>query len=190
MDQFLNLLIFGITFYLTLRFFRKNGAWSIQNGLPAFRFFTVQSNVFCAVAALLLCFMPSAAWVWTLKYIGTAAVTVTMLTVFLFLGPQYGYRKMLSGADLFMHLLTPVLAIVSFLTIERRPMPLPTALLGILPVLLYGVLYLYKVVQAPEDRRWEDFYGFNKGGKWPISFTVMTAGALVICTVFFLLQNR
>ena len=29
-------------------------------------------------------------WVWLLKYAGTAAVTVTMLTVFLFLAPSVG----------------------------------------------------------------------------------------------------
>lgn len=190
MDLFLNALIFCLTLVLTLRFFHKDGTWKFGNGSAAFRFFTVLSNVFCAAAALLMCGASSSSWVWTLKYTGTAAVTVTMLTVFLFLGPNYGYKKMLTGTDLYMHLITPLLAILSFLGFEKRAMTVQTALLGVLPVLLYGMVYLYKVVYAPENKRWDDFYGFNKDGKWPISFAAMLAGGLAVSMLFLFLQNR
>lgn len=190
MEIFLNVLISSLTLVLTIRFFRKDGTWHIRNGAAAFRYFTVLSNVFCAAAALLMCFASSVSWVWTLKYIGTVAVTVTMLTVFLFLGPNLGYKKLLTGPDLYMHLVTPLMAIVSFVFFERRGMTIRTALLGVLPVLLYGVLYLYKVVYAPEHKRWEDFYGFNKNGKWPVSFAAMLAGGFTVCILFLFLQNR
>ena len=190
MDRFLNALIFVITLFSTARFFYRDGSWSLKNGASAFHYFTVQSNVFCAAAALLMCFVPSLRWVWTLKYIGTAAVTVTMLTVFLFLGPNMGYKKLLTGSELFMHLVTPLLAILSFFFLEKRHMPLSTALLGVLPVLLYGLLYLHKVVRVSAEKRWEDFYGFNKNGKWPISFAVMVLGAFAISLGFMFLQNR
>ena len=36
-------------------------------------------------------------------------------------------------------------------------------------------LYINRVLFAPEGRRWEDFYGFNKGGKWPLSLAAMLA---------------
>ena len=42
-----------------------------------------------------------------------------------------------------------------------------------------------KVVYAPEDERWEDFYGFNKGGKWPLAYAGMVAGTIVICVLFW-----
>ena len=190
MEIFLNALIFTLTLILTIRFFYKNGSWSISNGAASFRYFTVLSNVFCAAAAFLMCLAPSSAWAWTLKYIGTVAVTVTMLTVFLFLGPNLGYKKMLSGTELFMHLVTPILAIISFIGFEKRGMTFQTALLGVLPVLFYGILYLYKVVYAPETKRWDDFYGFNKNGKWPVSFAIMLAGSLAVCMTFLFLQNR
>lgn len=189
MDIFLNALIFVLTLTLTVRFFHKDGTWHISNGTAAFRFFTVLSNELCAAAALLMCLTPSEPWVWTFKYIGTAAVTVTMLTVFLFLGPNLGYKKMLTGSDLYMHLVTPLLAIVSFVCFEKRGMTIQTALYGVLPVLLYGILYLYKVVYAPEHKRWDDFYGFNKNGKWPVSFAAMLTGGLTICMLFLLFQN-
>ena len=189
MDAFLNALIFFLTLILTVRFFHKDGEWRIGNGTVFFRFFTVLSNVFCAAAAFLMCFAPSFPLVWTLKYIGTVAVTVTMMTVFLFLGPNMGYKKLLTGTDLYMHLVTPLLAILSFFCFEKRGMTVRTALLGVLPVLLYGILYLYKVVYAPENKRWDDFYGFNKNGKWPVSFAAMTAGGFAVCILFLFLQN-
>ena len=156
------------------------------------RFFTVLSNLFCAGAALLMCHFPYSRGVWMLKYAGTTAVTVTMLTVFLFLAPSMGkggLAKLLKGADLFMHLITPLLALVSFCVFEKRGMSFGTALFGMISVILYGPWYLYRVVYAPEEKRWEDFYGFNKGGKWPVSFAMMAAGTFLICMGLMALQN-
>ncbi len=185
----MNAAIFLLTAFLTARFFYRNAVWRLKNGIGAFKYFTVLSNVFCAAAALLMCLAPAREWVWTLKYVGTAAVTVTMLTVVFFLGSTLGYRKLFTGTDLFMHLVTPLLAIVSFCLLERRGLRFSTALLGVLPVLLYGGLYLYKVLCAPPEKRWEDFYGFNRGGKWPISYAAMLLGAFAVSMVFLLVQN-
>ena len=186
----INALIFIITLYLVLRDTRGDGHFDSQKVCFAFRFFTELSNVFCAFTALFMCLLPGANWVWVLKYIGTAAVTVTLLTVFLFLGPSTGNLKaLLTGNGLFMHLITPLLAIVSFSVFEKRGMSFSIALLGMLPVILYGFLYLYKVVFSPEDKRWDDFYGYNKGGKWPIAFALMMIGAFVVCMLLMGLQN-
>ena len=93
-DIILNVLVFLATAVLVLSFLRKDGQWYPERIKKAFRFFTCQSNAFCAAACLAeavsaLCGdIPE--WIWMLKYIGTAAVTVTMLTVFLFLAPGIG----------------------------------------------------------------------------------------------------
>ena len=63
------------------------------------------------------------------------------------------------------------------------------ALTGLLPVVLYGPLYLYKILYAPEGKRWDDFYGFNKSGKWPAAFAAMLAGTFLICMGIMALQN-
>ena len=55
MNTLLNVLIFSLTLILTIRFFRKDGIWHIKNGAVAFRYFTVLSNVLCALAALCMC---------------------------------------------------------------------------------------------------------------------------------------
>ncbi len=191
MDRFLNAFIFAVTFAFTLGFFFKDGKWAPAQAAKAFRFFTVQSNVLCASAALLMCFASAQPWIWLLKYVGTAAVTVTMLTVFLFLGPSMGgYGELLKGRDFFLHLLTPLLALLSFCVFEKRGLSFRAAMWGLLPVVLYGALYLYKVVYAPAERRWEDFYGFNRGGKWPVAFAAMLLGGFLICLALMFLQNR
>ena len=196
-DVILNLLIFAVTLVLVAGVFRKDGKWTPERGRKAFRFFTCQSNVLCAAAALATAAARLAGaipeWVWILKYMGTAAVTVTMLTVFLFLAPSVGkdwYDVLLKGpANLFMHLLTPLMALLSFCVFEKRGMTFAQSLWGLVPIACYGPLYLYKILYAPEEKRWEDFYGFNKGGKWPAAFAAMVAGTFLICMGIRALQN-
>ena len=113
-----------------------------------------------------------------------------MLTVFLFLAPSIGsLGPLLKGNDVFMHLLTPIMAIVSFGFFEKRGMGFSTALLGMLPVVLYGCWYLYKTVYAPAEKRWEDFYGYNKNGKWYVSFALMVVGTFLLCMLLLLLSR-
>ena len=186
LDLVINALIFVCTALCFVLDFRQEGIWSWKNGARALRFFTILSNLFCACACLAVVFcLRSGAlprWVWIVKYVGTSAVTVTLLTVMVFLGPALGYKSQLSGAGFYYHLVGPLLAIVSFCFLERVfDLSFVLSLLGIVPVLLYGLFYLYKVVLCPEEKRWEDFYGYNKSGKWPISFAAMMVGAFVIC---------
>ena len=155
------------------------------------KFFTALSNVFCAVACLAVAVsrmagdLPRA--VLTLKYMGTVAVTLTLMTVLFFLMPQYGARKMFAGADLWLHLICPLLALLSYFAWDHASMPFAWVLLGMLPVVLYGVLYLWKVVLCPKEKRWDDFYGFNRNGRWPVYFTGMITGAFFICVLLWAL---
>ena len=196
-DIILNLAIVLATPLLLIRFWRRTGRQDREKFRAAFRFFTVLSNILCSVTALvmLVALLAGAVpeWVWILKYIGTAAVTVTMLTVFLFLAPSVGkdwYDVLLKSlGDLFMHLLTPLMALVSFCVFERRGMTFPRSLFGLLPVALYGPVYLYHILYAPEQKRWNDFYGFNRGGRWPVAMAGMLAGTFLMCLGIMALQN-
>ena len=172
MQSALNLLIFFCTAAAYLACFHDETGWGVEKGAAALRYFTILSNLFCALAALALALSllggTAPRWIWLWKYVGTAAVTVTLLTVVFFLAPAAGFRALLSGRDLYLHLIGPLLAIASFCFGERLyPLSLPLALTGLLPVLLYGGVYLYKVVLCPEEKRWEDFYGYNKTGNGP-----------------------
>ena len=73
------------------------------SGSRAFMYFTVDSNVLCAIASLLIAGcqirreVPPGIFIF--KYVGTTAVTVTLMTVLLFLGPVLGYGGMFSGIN-------------------------------------------------------------------------------------------
>ena len=185
----INTIIFLTTTILLISRFRKDGRWDIQRGLKAFRYFTVLSNAFCAISALVLLISEMSGSVspaaLLFKYLGTVSVTVTFLTVMLFLGPTQGYKKMLGGQDIYMHLIGPLLATISFCFLEKREMTLATAMIGVIPVLIYGLVYLYKVIYVPEDKRWDDFYGFNRGGRWPVAFAAMIGGAAAACVLLW-----
>ena len=145
------------------------------------RYFTVLSNLLCAAAALAVAGMrlrgAVSAGILLFKFVGTVAVMVTLLTVVLFLWKLYGYKNLLSGPDFWLHLICPLLALLSWLLWDRTPLTPGQALFGVLPVLLYGCMYLYKVVVR---KTWEDFYGFNRDGKWPVSFAVMLVGTALL----------
>ena len=188
----INAIIFVATFAIDLSYFRKDGTWNLGHGLKQFRFFTVLSNNLCAIAALMMAISQISGnvpqWIFMMKYLGTMSVTLTFLTVLLFLGPtQGGYGKWFFERDFFyMHLIGPLLAILSFCLLERRRLSFGNAMTGLVPVVLYGAVYLYKVILAPEERRWEDFYGFNRGGMWPITGAVMLVGASAVCVLYWL----
>ena len=154
------------------------------------RFFTVLSNLLCALAALIVAVCRLGGdlpfWAGVLKYIGTAAVTVTFMTVICFLGPTLGWKQMLTGPDLWLHLVCPVLAIVSLLLWDKPAMPFGMVFLGFAPVPVYGVMYIYRVLWAPEARRWKDFYGFNRDGKWLRSYIAMAIGSFLVSLVLWL----
>ena len=185
----LNFITFAVTTLLIALYFWKDGKWCPERVRNAFKYFTVQSNALCALSALFMMMFPESEWAYYLKIIGTAGVTVTMLTVLIFLGPTIGYQYMFKGSDLFMHLLTPLMALVSLCFFERRGIEFGAAFVGMIPVVLYAPLYSYKIFLAPDGKRWDDFYGFNRNGKWRVSYLLMHLGTAIICIGLYLLLN-
>ena len=120
-----------------------------------------------------------------IKYSATVCVSVTLSTVMLFLGPiVYGYKSLFHGPDLFMHLICPLMAIVNYFAWDKPAGPFAIVFLGALPVLLYALLYLTRVVYR---KTWDDFYAFNRDGRWPVSFALMMVLALVLAILLWVL---
>ena len=156
-----------------------------------FRYFTTDSNILCAVSALFMLYSQffaagNIAWIQVFKFVGTVSVTLTMLTVLFFLAPTQGWKEMFEGSNLYMHLVNPLLAIVSILLFDGGGvMTLPQSLIGLCPTVFYGAAYSYYVLVK---QRWKDFYGFNRGGRWYISVGAMLIATLLICVVLKLLK--
>ena len=176
-------------------FFSGSGNMHVNRSV-IFRYFTVDSNILCALSCIPPLFFrdkPGSKSIMLFRYAGTTSVTVTMMTVLLFLGPVYGYASMFSNWNLWLHLLGPVLAVVSFVWLEREEASLEKRdiLLAILPVIVYGIVYYVMVVWVgSENGGWPDFYMFNAGGKWYLSFGAMLVGTALIALILRRMKIR
>ncbi len=193
----LNLVLFVLVACCLAVFFTRGGAGNMRvYGKYCFQFFTVDSNVLAAVAALLLAAAQLRSlrgggepplWTVALKYVGTVAVSVTFFTVVCFLGPVFGFRGMFAGNNLFLHLICPLLAIFSCFLLETQPpLRFRSTLLGLLPTLVYGAIYVVMVVFR---RRWYDFYGFNMGGRWYLSAAMMLIATYLLALGLWALRR-
>ncbi len=194
----MNLLIFILVCWCLAAFFTRGGEGNMQVfGKYCFMFFTVDSNILAAVAALLLAALQLRdmisggrnipLWAMALKYVGTVAVSVTFFTVVCFLGPVFGFWGMFAGNNFFLHLICPLLAIFSCFLLEAEPpLRFRSTLLGLLPTFVYGVVYIVMVVFR---RAWYDFYGFNMGGFWYLSAALMLIATYLLALGLWALRR-
>ncbi len=197
----LNFVTIGLVLAGVLGFFIPLGddGFMAVTGVTCFRYFTVDSNVFLAItSAISLPFlgyclfkpdkkMPE--WVSILFFLGNASTMVTFMTVLLFLGPTQGFSLMYAGTSLYLHALAPIFGLLSYF-ISPRNMRFSFAWMGVLPVILYGAIYLTMVVFITEFHGgWNDFYGFNVGGMWPISLLIMLLATLLLSYILFFLRK-
>ena len=114
-----------------------------------------------------------------LNYASTAAVAVTFFTVLLFLGPLYGHRYMYLGANLFFHLLIPLLAMLAFCLMEEKRLSFRESFLPVICPLIYGICY-YINIQINGIGEWpdtNDFYGFLN---WGLAFGFVIFGGILL----------
>lgn len=165
-------------------------------GTICFRYFTIDSNILCGISALVLAIAELSGKVTKghtlFKYSGTCAVALTFLTVVFFLGPTMGYEKMVKGENFYMHLMGPILAIVSFCFLEKnQKLQKQNIIFGILPTVIYAAVYLSLVLVIGETNGgWKDFYGFNAGGRWYISLPAMLTASYFISLVIYKIHNK
>ena len=197
-----NLFVFLSAAVSVLLMFLVSGSGNmLVSRFRIFLYFTVDSNILCAIACLLIAIARIRAIkgqnaflskkLLALKYAGTVAVTVTMLTVILFLVQFYGFKALYQGANLYLHLLSPLAALCSFILIDIDfALSSRYITLSVFPTLIYGIIYLIMVVFIGEENGgWKDFYGFNIGGHWYISMVIMLCGTAFSGFIILKLHN-
>ena len=182
------LLVICVTVGCLLMAFGGIGLLS-ADGLGGLKYFTVQSNLLEGAASLIWLIGKAVCgkekrWITALKYIACTCVGLTFLTVMVFLGPLYGYPAMFQRANLFFHLLVPLLAIAEFLLMNREPVGMGENLAAVTPPLLYGAVYLVNILvhEPTGDPYAYDLYGFLLWGM-PVGIAIFA----VICLVTFLI---
>ena len=143
-----------------------------------FMTFTGLSNVFiglvclgCALYRIIKKETALPAYLLLIKIIALADITITFVITATYLAPSIGsnWWRLYINNNLFNHFLTPLLAVITFLILERyREFSWKYCFLSLVPLLLYGVLYLTNVYThlTPEGKTdlTYDIYGFCRFG--------------------------
>ena len=162
----------------------------IADGLENLKYYTVDSNLFVGVVHLGYLILAAARGVesndsvqlWTERfiYIAVTAVSLTFVVVVLFFAPFVGLAPLMQDANLYFHLIIPVLAIVSFCAFHRdRAIPLWETALALIPPVLYGLYYTIVLLVKGVHFPFTDWYGFAAGGVWG---SVLTAAMIFLLT--------
>ena len=156
-----NLLLFMLIALATASLFFKKGEGFTASGLRGLKYYTVDSNILCAVACLCCAFGGDHHWIVVLRFAGTVAVLVTMLIVIFLLVPAFGMKAMFTGRDFVLHLAAPLIAVITFCFFEEN-IDLSEAFWGTISVLVYGVCYLLNILKNGIEEN--DWYGFAQYG--------------------------
>ncbi len=170
-----------------------------SSGIENFKFYTVLSNVFCGLVALiclvLLVAKKNADKMAAFKLAAVCGVAITFAVVAFMFGPLYGYPQFYKRGNLFFHLLEPLVAIVEFILIRRKKIPFKYTVIAAVPTLLYGIGYMLNILINGIGGPWpdtNDFYAFLSWG-WPMGiaiFAVITILAFAVACVFRAVSNK
>ena len=181
-----NIIIIALGIIGTILMFRqKESAIGLTTvGLANFKFFTVQSNYFCVIIAIIWLLIDKSdkkkkELMITMKLMAASAVGLTFAIVAFFLGPLYGHILLYQDANLIFHLLLPLVAMAEFVLLDEE-LPLYKTLYAMIPSFLYGTVYLLNnlingVGEWPDGNDW---YGFLNWG-FPVGIIIYLGVILV-----------
>lgn len=165
-----------------------------------FRWFTTNSNLLTALSAFFL--IPFAVegirkkhysqpkWVAMFHYCGMVCTTLTMvfsLGIMSWVDPEAAF----GGYNLYLHILCPIMVIVSFFLVESGfRFTLKNALFAAIPALLYEAIYFCEVVVIGKaNGGWEDMYHMTEYLPAAVSALIVTGLALGISLLIRRLYN-
>ena len=167
-----------------------------------FKFFTVDSNLFMSIIALIFAVkeirllkgkvkeIPTLYYI--LKLMATTSVTLTFVVVFAYLGPiaKYGIGSLLMNANLFLHLIIPLLSIFTFIFFEKTNLlKVKDLFLAVVPTIIYGIYYILNILIHMDEGKVSpiyDWYYFVQNGVWtavivvPVIFTISYIISLIL----------
>ena len=107
------------------------------------------------------------------------SLALTALTVVCFLGPTQGFTIMYKEDMFLYHLFNPILVVASFILLKKPHLNIKESFVGIIPMVLYGIVYSSTVL----THTWEDFYGFTFGGNW---WAILVVLPIMICVTYLI----
>lgn len=164
-----------------------------QRGIGSMKYFTVLSNLFCGIAAVLWLIYErkgGSEKVERIKYIAAASVGLTFTVVMVFLGPLYGYPEMFVGANLWLHLVVPITAMAEIIFLSDATYTRRDNNLAVIPPLIYGIVYVLNILingmgEWPNTNDWYLFFYWG----YPIGFLIYVVIALVTWLLAFFMRT-
>lgn len=197
------LMVLGISFSIfDVRFM---GNYPRLSSLPIYETFTGLSNIFLGLVCLGCAIyriskreleLPKALFV--LKIIALAEITITFVVTATYLSFSLGanWWRLYINNNIFNHLLTPLLAIITFIVLEDYvEIPWHYCFFSVAPILLYGFFYGVNVFthltnEGNTDLAY-DIYGFARFGIGVLLlFFVGFLGVSFGLTCLYRLQNK
>ena len=190
----LNIIIVILTIFASFLMFTgikiTHGAEPIleTTKIGMFKFFTVDSNIFMGIIALIYAIKEITnkeitKTMYKLKLMATTAVSLTFIIVFTYLGPisKDGIISLLQNSNLFFHLVIPVLSIITFTLFEKtNKLKFKDTLYGIIPTIIYATLYLINIIIHMENGKVSpvyDWYWFVQNG---VKTAIIVAPMIII----------
>lgn len=173
--------------------FGKTGSGSglTAKGIGNLKFYTVLTNVFCGMIALISIFIKKSRVMDVLKLTAAAGVMVTFAVIAFFLAPANPGLNLYSGSNLIFHLIEPLTAALEYLISPKQKQPFVYCVYAAVPTFLYGACYLANLLINGVGGPWpdsNDFYGFLNWG-YPIGMCIFAGITLVAFGISCLLRK-
>ena len=141
-----------------------------ERGSQLFKLFTVNSNLFSAIGAVLM--IPYAVegirkkhftypkWIQLIQYSGAICTTLTFLFALFLILPTRGIQLAFMHMNFWLHLVCPMLTLVLIFSAEAdMKLTLKESVLCLTPFYIYAVVYIFNVVLIGEaNGGWRDIY--------------------------------
>ena len=182
-----NMLIFLLVVAAVLWIFLNQNTKALAGGgIDVLKYFTVQSNILVGGASL-MSFILLLRNKYTdlyklIKFVCVAAVTLTFVTVLVYLTPLMGFLLLVQDANSLLHIVIPVIAIIHLFLLEsefEKPNFVFT-LYSMTPMFIYGIGYFINLIarNGYGDYRY-DFYAF---GKFGLGFGILAFFLMMLLT--------
>ena len=174
----------------------------VVSGIENYKFYTADSNLLMGIISIIFIVyllrlkhhkidsIPNGVYI--LKMIGTSCITLTFVVTLCFLSPMYGFYAMYNNANLFFHLIIPLLSVITYIFFEKHDNKYKYAILGIIPMFIYGIIYATNILVHVNNDGLTfkyDFYGFLQGNINNIYFVIpiiFLVGYLISLLIIFL----
>lgn len=142
--------------------------------LAMFKYFTVDSNFIVGIISAIAIFeefkilkskkKDLSNITYILKLLGTTSITLTMLVTIIFLAPTMGLGVVFTDSNLFLHVINPIVCILTFTKYERtRKIKFKHTLTACIPLIIYATYYVTLSMIHMENgivQPGYDWYGF------------------------------